>query len=94
MADRVTATLRRMGVRQLPRRPSRTTVDNPGGLTDRQLEVLRLLVEGHTNGQIAARLHISPKTVGHHVSAILERLGVEDRREAAQVARDRGLTPT
>jgi DNA-binding CsgD family transcriptional regulator/tetratricopeptide (TPR) repeat protein len=94
MADRTTATLRRMGVRQLPRRPSRTTVDNPGGLTDRQLEVLRLLVKGDTNSQIAARLHISPKTVGHHVSAILERLGVKDRREAAQVARDRGLTPT
>jgi DNA-binding CsgD family transcriptional regulator/tetratricopeptide (TPR) repeat protein len=94
MADRVTASLRRRGVRQLPRRPSRTTVDNPGGLTDRQLDVLRLLVKGDTNGQIAARLHISPKTVGHHVSAILERLGVEDRREAARVARDRGLTPT
>jgi ATP/maltotriose-dependent transcriptional regulator MalT len=93
MGDRVAATLRRMGVRQLPRRPSRTTVDNPGGLTDRQLEVLRLLVEGDTNGQIAARLHISPKTVGHHVSAILQRLGVEDRREAARVARERGLTP-
>jgi DNA-binding CsgD family transcriptional regulator/tetratricopeptide (TPR) repeat protein len=94
MADRATATLRRMGVRQLPRRPSRTTVDNPGGLTNRQLEVLRLVVEGATNGQIAARLHISPKTVGHHVSAILQRLGVEDRREAAEVARDRGFTPT
>jgi DNA-binding CsgD family transcriptional regulator/tetratricopeptide (TPR) repeat protein len=92
MADRVTATLRRMGVRQLPRRPSRATIDNPGGLTDRQLEVLRLVVAGDTNGQIATRLHISPKTVGHHVSAILERLGVEDRHEAAQVARDRGLT--
>lgn len=61
-------------------------------MTDRQLEVLRLLVDGDTNGQIAARLHISPKTVGHHVSAILARLGVEDRREAAQVARERGLT--
>jgi DNA-binding CsgD family transcriptional regulator/tetratricopeptide (TPR) repeat protein len=94
MADRVTAKLRRMGVRRLPRRPSRTTVDNPGGLTDRQLEVLRLMVEGHTDGEIAARLHISPKTVGHHVSAILDRLGVEGRREAAHVARHRGLTPT
>jgi DNA-binding CsgD family transcriptional regulator/tetratricopeptide (TPR) repeat protein len=92
MADRVSARLRRMGVRRLPRRPNRATVDNPGGLTDRQLEVLWLLVDGQTNGQIAERLHISPKTVGHHVSAILERLGVEDRRTAARIARERGLT--
>jgi DNA-binding CsgD family transcriptional regulator/tetratricopeptide (TPR) repeat protein len=91
MGDRVAAQLRELGVRDLPRRPSRATLDNPGGLTDRQLEVLALLVEGCTNPQIAARLHISPKTAGHHVSAILDRLGAADRREAANLARQHGL---
>jgi DNA-binding CsgD family transcriptional regulator/tetratricopeptide (TPR) repeat protein len=91
MADRVAARLREVGVHDLPRRPSRATVDNPGGLTGRQLEVLGQLGEGRTNAQIAAALHISPKTVGHHVSAILDKLGVGDRREAARLARDRGF---
>ena len=91
MADRVAAKLRGLGVHDLPRRPSRATVDNPGGLTGRQLEVLGQLGEGRTNVQIAAALHISPKTVGHHVSAILDKLGVADRHEAARIARDRGL---
>ena len=91
MADRVAARLRGLGVHDLPRRPSRATVDNPGGLTDRQVEVLGLLGEGLTNPEIAAVLHISPKTVGHHVSAILDRLGVADRHEAVRLARDRGL---
>ena len=92
MTDRVAARLRGLGVRDLPRRPSRATVGNPAGLTGRQLEVLDQLGEGRTNAEIAAALHISPKTVGHHVSAILDKLGAADRREAARLARDRGLT--
>lgn len=91
LADRVAAKLRRLGVRDLPRRPTRETVDNPGGLTARQLEVLELLVRERTNVQIASELHISPKTVGHHVSAILEKMGVHDRHEAARAARERGM---
>jgi DNA-binding CsgD family transcriptional regulator/tetratricopeptide (TPR) repeat protein len=91
MADRVAARLRELGVHDLPRRPSRATVGNPAGLTGRQLEVLGLLGEGRTNAEIGAALHISPKTVGHHVSAILDKLKVSDRREAARLARDRGL---
>jgi DNA-binding NarL/FixJ family response regulator len=71
--------------------PSRSTLNNPAGLTDRQLEVLGLVGQGQTNPQIAARLHVSPKTVGHHVSAILDKLGAKDRREAARIAHDRGL---
>ncbi len=94
MADRVAARLRGLGVHDLPRRPSRATASNPEGLTGRQLEVLGQLVEGRTNTQIAAVLHISPKTVGHHVSAILDKLGVADRREAARLARDHGLIET
>jgi DNA-binding CsgD family transcriptional regulator/tetratricopeptide (TPR) repeat protein len=91
MTDRVAAKLRGSGVHDLPRRPSRATADNPAGLTGRQLEVLGQLAEGRTNTEIGAALHISPKTVGHHVSAILDKLGVADRREAARLARDRGL---
>jgi DNA-binding CsgD family transcriptional regulator len=91
MADLVASRLRGLGVHDLPRRPSRATVANPAGLTGRQLEVLGQLGEGRTNPEIAAVLHISPKTVGHHVSAILGKLGVADRRDAARVARDRGL---
>jgi len=91
MADRVAARLRALGVHDLPRRPSRATVDNPGGLTGRQLEVLALLIEGRTNPQIAAALHVSPKTVGHHVSAILDKLGAADRHDAARIARERGI---
>ncbi len=94
MAGRVAAKLRRLGVRDLPRRPSRATVDNPGGLTARQLEVLGLLAEGRTNAQIGAVLHISPKTAGHHVSAILDKLEAADRHEAARIANERGMTPT
>ena len=91
MADLVAARLRGLGVHDLPRRPSRATVDNPANLTARQLDVLEQLIEGRTNAEIAAALHISPKTVGHHVSAILDKLEVADRREAARLARDRGL---
>src|SRR5690606_386573 len=57
--NRLTRRLRALGVRRLPRRPHRSTQANPGGLTDRQLEVLSLLGEGLTNAGIAARLHIS-----------------------------------
>ncbi|MGH8774483.1 MAG: ATP-binding protein [Jiangellaceae bacterium] len=87
MANRVAGRLREFGVRDLPRRPHRATVDNPGGLTDRQLEVLGLLTDGSSNAEIAARLHISVKTVGHHVSAVLAKLDVRSRGEAADVAR-------
>lgn len=89
LADRVRAELRREGADHLPARP-RT---HGGELTDRHLEVLALLTEGLTNVQIAQRLHITPKTAGHHVSAILERLGARSRAEAASLAIRRGLVP-
>jgi DNA-binding NarL/FixJ family response regulator len=78
--------LRELGVRRLPRRPRRATAANPAGLTARQLEVLGLLAADLRNAEIAARLHIAEKTVDHHVSAILAKLGVRSRREAARVA--------
>ena len=62
------------------------------GLTARELEILGLLL-GLTNAAIAARLHISPKTVDHHVSAILAKLDVATREEAGRMAAQHGLIP-
>lgn len=61
------------------------------GLTPRELEVLRLLVEGRSNRQIAERLFISGKTASVHVTNILTKLGVHSRLEAAARARELGL---
>ncbi len=77
--------LRRRGLApQLPR--MRVDRKYPAGLTPRQLDVLTLLAAGHTNAEIAARLAVSRRTVDHHVSAILRRLGVSTRREAVRAA--------
>jgi DNA-binding NarL/FixJ family response regulator len=61
------------------------------GLTPRELEVLRLLVEGHSNRQIAEQLFISAKTASVHVTNLLSKLGVHSRLEAAAMARRLGL---
>jgi DNA-binding NarL/FixJ family response regulator len=61
------------------------------GLTDREFHVLRLLVEGHTNPEIAATLFISHKTVRNHVTSILTKLGVESRTAAATFALRHGI---
>jgi DNA-binding NarL/FixJ family response regulator len=55
-------------------------------LTPRETEVLELIVEGATNAQIARALVISAKTVDHHVSAVLAKLGVASRRDAGAAA--------
>ena len=60
-------------------------------LTARELEVLDLVARGHTNGQIAAALFLSGKTVRNHVSNILVKLGVPDRHAATERAREAGL---
>ncbi|MCB8960653.1 MAG: AAA family ATPase [Ardenticatenales bacterium] len=91
LSDRVRQQLREAGVTAIPRGPRATTQNNPFGLTNRQLDVLRLLLEDETNAGIATRLHISPKTVEHHVSAILGKLDVATREEAAE--RGRQLFP-
>jgi DNA-binding NarL/FixJ family response regulator len=66
---------------------------DPSRLTGRELEVLSLLAEGLTNPQIAQRLFLSPKTVGIHVSRILEKLDAHTRGEAVATGRRRRLLP-
>jgi DNA-binding CsgD family transcriptional regulator len=83
--------LQSLGIRRIPRGPRRATRANPAGLTPRQVEVLDLVVNGLTNAEIADELFVSPKTVDHHVSAILAKLDVGSRREAASVADELGL---
>ena len=59
-----------------------------GGLSARELEVLRLVTDGLTDRDIGAALGISPRTVGRHVGNILEKLGVRNRAEAARRYRE------
>jgi DNA-binding NarL/FixJ family response regulator len=83
--------LRDLGVARIPRGPAPSTRDNPAGLTDRQVEVLRLLAAGLTNAEIAGRLVLSVRTVDTHVAAILGKLEAPTRRDAARRAADFGL---
>lgn len=85
-ADLVRRRLRERGAKGVPRGPQTATRSNPAGLTPRQLEVLGLIAEGRTNAEIAARLVLSVRTVDHHVSAVLQKLGVSSRQEAAAAA--------
>jgi len=86
------ALLRSRGVSSVPRGPTRATRQNPAGLTDRQMDVLALVAEGLTNAEIADRLVVSVRTVDHHVSAILDKLAVSTRQEAAAMVVELGLT--
>jgi DNA-binding CsgD family transcriptional regulator len=84
--------LRAMGT-TVPRRPQAATRANPAGLTSRQLAVLGLVSEGMTNAEIADRLVVSVRTVDHHVAAVLGKLGVRSRRDAAAAAHELGISP-
>jgi len=90
-ALRLRRQLRQRGNLRVPRGPTRATAANPAGLTGRQVEVLGLLAQGLTDAEIAEQLSLSAKTVGHHVSALLAKLGVGSRREAAAAARRLGV---
>jgi DNA-binding CsgD family transcriptional regulator/tetratricopeptide (TPR) repeat protein len=81
--------LRKRGVRAVPRGSRTSTRRHPFGLTRREVEILALLSEGLRNAAIARRLFVSTKTVDHHVSAILTKLGVPSRAEAVAMARNR-----
>ena len=90
-AAKVRRQLRRLGVTRVPRGPRKQTRSHPAGLTPRQTDVLELVADGLTNADIAARLFVSPKTVDHHVSALLSKLGASSRQEAVAIARNTGL---
>ena len=83
--------MRALGIRSIPAGPRSATREHPLGLTRREHEVLDLIVDGHTNAEIAEQLFISAKTVDHHVSAVLAKLGVPDRNVAASEAVRLGL---
>ncbi len=86
VAGLVRRRLRDMGMRRVPRGPQPTTRANPAGLTARQVDVLALIEQRMTNAEIAQRLVLSVRTVEHHVSAILAKLGAQSRAEAASTA--------
>ena len=85
-ADAAANLLRRLGS------PGRQAARSSGAVTKRESEVLQLLVEGIANEQIAQRLFISKRTVEHHVSSILAKLGVSSRAEAVAHALRHGST--
>jgi DNA-binding NarL/FixJ family response regulator len=85
--------MRSLGIRSVPVGQRAATRENPLGLTQREQEVLELLSEGRTNAGIAAKLVISPKTVDHHVSSVLAKLGVSTRTEAAAAAKRAAAIP-
>jgi DNA-binding NarL/FixJ family response regulator len=89
----VSRRLRELGARDLPRGPRAATRENPAGLTTREVDVLGLVAGGLSNAEVAARLFVSPKTVDHHVSAILRKLDVRTRAEASVEAVRLGIAP-
>jgi DNA-binding CsgD family transcriptional regulator/tetratricopeptide (TPR) repeat protein len=85
--------MRERGIRRIPRGVRTSTRRNGFGLTRREAEILSLLSEGLRTSLIATRLCVSPKTVEHHVSAILAKLGVSSRAEAVALTRNHAERP-
>jgi DNA-binding CsgD family transcriptional regulator len=90
-AQRLGRAMRSAGLTGIPRGPYASTRANPFGLTPRQLDILRLLAVDLGNAEIADRLSIAPKTVDHHVAAVLAKLEVHSRKAAVALARRAGV---
>jgi DNA-binding NarL/FixJ family response regulator len=84
--DVVSAVLDEAGQRTPPKRSER-----PAGLTDRELEVLGLVIQGLSNRQMADALVVSPKTIDHHIQHIYDKIGVSTRVGATLFALQHGL---
>lgn len=93
MVQIVSQRMRDLGIKGIPRGPRSETKANPAGLTNRELEVLHLLAQGQRDKQIARSLKLSERTVHHHVSAVLGKLGTTSRAEAILEARKLGILP-
>ena len=83
--------MKELGVKAIPRGPRRATRAAPAGLTAREQEVLALLADGLPDREISERLFISQRTVHHHVSAVLSKIGVSSRTAAAREAGRMGI---
>jgi ATP/maltotriose-dependent transcriptional regulator MalT len=92
-ARRTRQKMKDLGHRAVPSGARASTREHPLGLTRREDEVLGLLCEGLTNEEIAGRLVLSTRTVDHHVSAVLAKLGVGSRGAAVARAQGLGLVP-
>ncbi len=83
--------MRTLGIKSIPRGPRPATRTAPGGLTAREQEVLALLAQGLPDREISRQLFISERTVNHHVSAVLAKIGVTSRTAAAREAARLGV---
>jgi DNA-binding NarL/FixJ family response regulator len=90
-AQKLRRAMREGGMRGVPSGPRSARRNDPAGLTPRQNQVLKLLAEGLSNAEIAGRLQMSPKTVEHHVGAVLAAFEAPSRLRAVQIARARGV---
>jgi len=87
VAAKVVARFARLSPADLSARPQPLVVP----LSDRELDVVRLLADGHSNREIAASLYLAEGTVKNHVTNVLAKLGARDRTQAALRARELGL---
>ncbi len=93
-AARGEATLHPRVAAAMVRSLSQPRAGMPGGLSERESEVLQLVADGLSNAQIATRLSLAEKTVKNHVSNLLAKLQLEDRTQAAVYAWRQGLKTT